>query len=96
MVSFLIVLAFAPVLWGSLWAYTSPLPRLDGYTLVKAIIRIVLAVAALGGMFVQLDYLVHHVPINSRRLYGNALLVIEGIPMLVIMFYRYYRNRSIS
>lgn len=96
MVSFLIVLAFAPVLWGSLWAYTSPLPRLDGYTLVKAIIRIVLAVAALGGMVVQFDYLGHHIPLTSRRLYGIGLLVIEGIPMLVIMIYREYHNRSIS
>ena len=96
MVSFLIVLAFAPVLWGSTWAYMSPLRRLDGYTLVKASIRIVLAAAIVGGIVAQFNYLGHHVPLNSRRLYGIGLLVIQGIPMLVIMIYREYHNRSIS
>jgi hypothetical protein len=74
--------------------YTSPLPRLDGYTPVKVIIRIVLFVAVFGGFFAQFNFLAHNEPLNARRSYGMALLVIEAIPMLFIMFYRYYQNPS--
>jgi RsiW-degrading membrane proteinase PrsW (M82 family) len=90
--SFLIVLVFAPVLLGLLWMYMSPLRRLDGYTPVKVIIRIALFVAVFGGFLAQLNFLAHHEPLNTRRLYGIALLVIEAIPMLFIVFYRYYQD----
>lgn len=93
MVGFLTVLVFAPVLLGLLWIYTSPLPRLDGYTPVKVIIRIVLFAAIFGGFLTQLNFLAHNEPLNARRFYGMALLIVEVIPMLFIMFYRYYQNQ---
>jgi hypothetical protein len=92
MVSFLIVLLFAPVLLGLLWMYTSPLPRLDGYTPMKVTIRIALFVAVFVGFLAQLNFLAHNEPLNARRFYGMALLIIEAIPMLFIMFYRYYQD----
>jgi membrane-associated HD superfamily phosphohydrolase len=74
--------------------YTSPLPRLDGYLPVKVITRIVLFVAVFGGLWAQLTFLAHSEPSNTRRIYVVALLVIECIPMMFIMFYR-MRGRPI-
>lgn len=61
---------------------------------MTVIIRMLLAVVILGGLFAQLYFLAHNVPSNSRRFYLMALLVVEGIPMLSIIFYRDYQNRS--
>ena len=88
MLSFLIALAFTPVLLGLLWMYTSPLRRLDGYTALKVIIRIVLFVAVMGAWFAQLGFLAHRVPSNTRRFYVITLLVIEAVPMFYIVFSR--------
>lgn len=92
MVSFLIALVFAPVLWGLTWAYTSPLSRFDGNTLVKVIFRVVLFTITFVGFFAPLYFLAHHVPSNVRRFYLLALLVIEAIPMFLIMFYRQLKS----
>jgi hypothetical protein len=88
MVSFLIVLIVAPVLLGLSWMYVSPMSRLDGYTPVKVIIRLVLFMAIFGGLWAQLNFLVHSEPSNTFHIYGMALLVIEGIPMMFIVIYR--------
>jgi hypothetical protein len=96
MVSFLIVLAFAPVLFGLTWMFTSPLARLDGYTPVKVIIRIVLAATMLGVVAAQFNFLGHNIPLSARRPYGTALLAIECIPMMVIMFYRDPSRNSLN
>jgi hypothetical protein len=85
MVSFMVVLLFAPVLAWFTWMYTSPLPR---YTPVKVMIRLLWAVAILGGIIAQLAFLAHNNPLNARRFYGMALLVIEGIPLLFLLLYR--------
>lgn len=90
--SFFTVLLFAPVLLELLWMYMSPLRRLDGYIPAKVMIRIVLFAAIFGGFLAQLNFLAHHEPLNARRIYGMALLVIEAIPMLFIIFYRYYKD----
>jgi hypothetical protein len=74
--------------------YTSPLPRLDGHTPAKVIIRIALFAAVFGGLLAQFNFLGHREPLNARRLYGMALLITEAIPMLFIIFYRYYKNPS--
>jgi len=95
MVSFMVALLFAPVLVGLTWMYTSPLPRLNEYTPVKVIIRLVLSVALIGGLLAQVNFLAQHEPSNARRFYLLVLLVTECIPMLLIMFYRDpSRNRS--
>lgn len=91
MASFLMVLVFAPILLGATWLYTSPLQRLGQNTPAKVTIRIVLFAVMLGGLFAQLDFLAHNVPTNSRRYYLLSLLVVECVPMLAIMFYRYHR-----
>jgi hypothetical protein len=97
MVSFLIVLVFAPVILGLLWMYTLPLSRLDGYTPLKVAFRIVLFVAVFGGIIAQLNFLAHNQPLNVRRFYGMALLVIEAIPILFILISRDpSKNRSKS
>jgi hypothetical protein len=88
MIDFLKMLPFAPVIVGLTWLYMSPLRRLDGNTLAKVIIRIALSTAILGGFFAQLNFLAHREPANLRRPYLMALLIIEAIPMLTIMFYR--------
>jgi hypothetical protein len=92
MISFLVALVFAPVLSGFTWMYMSPLPRLDGLTPVKVIIRIVLFVATLGGIFAQLNFLAHNEPLSARNFYGTALLGIEAVPILSILIYRYNRD----
>lgn len=95
--SFLVMLLFAPVLLGVTWVYMSPLPRLDVYTPWKVIIGRVLSktaffVLVLGGLFAQLNFLAHNVPSNTRRFWVMALLIMEAVPMLWIVFYRYYQN----
>jgi hypothetical protein len=93
MLSFLVALAFAPVLLGLVWIYTSPLRRLDGYSAVKVIIRIVLFVAIIGVGVVQLAFLAHSVPLSARHLYAIPLLAIEGIPLTILVIYRDPRRR---
>lgn len=88
MLSFLAALAFAPVLLGLVWMYTSPLRRLDGHTALKVIIRVVLAAGVFGIGVAQLAIIAHSVPVKSRRVYAIPLLVIEAIPTLAILFYR--------
>ncbi len=94
MVSFLAALVFAPVLAGCTWIYVSPLRRLDGHTSVKGIIRIVLFVAIFGGMLTQLKFLVDNEPSNTSGPYIVALLAIDAIPILSILFYRDLRRRG--
>jgi hypothetical protein len=94
MVSFFVMLIFAPMLLWATRIFMSPSPHADERAQTTGIIRILLAVAILGGLFAQLYFLAHNVPSNSRRFYLLALLVIEGIPMLVIICYRDYRNRG--
>jgi peptidoglycan biosynthesis protein MviN/MurJ (putative lipid II flippase) len=86
MIGFLVALLFTPALVGMTWMLTSP--RLDGYAPWKVIIKILLAVAILGGMLAQLNFLAHNVPSNTRQFYLLTLLVIDAIPMLFIMISR--------
>lgn len=88
MVNFLMMLVFAPLVLGLTWIYISPMPRLDGNTPVKVIIRIVLFVAIFGGFLAQLGFLAHHEPPNARRFYVMTLLVIEAIPGSFILISR--------
>ena len=94
MVSLLVALAFAPLLLASTWMYMSPLSRLDGHPAAKVIVKIVLAAVVLGGGIAQLNFLGHKVPLSARSFWGLALLITEGIPILAVMFYRDYKNRS--
>lgn len=94
MVSFFVALAFAPVLLGATWMYMSPLSRLDGHAIAKAIIKIVLAIVLTGGFFGQLGLLAHYVPLDTRRFWMMALVIIEGIPLLSLLLYRDYKNRD--
>jgi len=95
MVSFLMMLALAPVMWGFTWIYASPWRRLDGYFWPKLIARVVFCVAMLGGFGAQLNFVANRNPsMNTRQWCLLALVVIEGLPMLAIMFYRYYQNPS--
>ena len=97
MLSFLAALAFTPVVLGLLWIYMSPLRRLDGHTVLKVVIRVVLFVAVMGVWFAQLGFLAYRVPSNARRFYVISLLAIEAIPMLYIVFSRDpHRRRSKS
>lgn len=97
MLSFLVALAFALVLLGLVWMYTSPLRRLDGYTAVKVIIRTVSVVAIVGVVVAQLAIIAHSVPLNARRLYAIPLLAIECIPLTLLVIYRDpHRRRSKS
>lgn len=94
-VSFLMMLTLAPVMWWVTWIYMSPLHRLDGHFWVKLVVRVVLCVIVLGGLFAQLGFLVHgELSLHARRFYLGALLLIEGVPILAIVFYRYYRDPS--
>jgi hypothetical protein len=79
-----------------MWIYMSPLPRMDGSAPTKVIMKIVLSVVIFGGLFAQLYFLAHSVPSNLRRLYLMALLVVEGIPILLIICFRDYHNRNSS
>ena len=88
MVSLLMMLVFAPILVLFTRMYLSPLPRLDRYNSTKVLLRIVLAVAVLGGLLAQLNFLAHHETPSARRAYLLALLIIEGIPVLIIGFRR--------
>lgn len=95
MVSFLMMLALAPVEWGFTWMYASPLRRMDGYFWGKLIVRVVLAVAILGGLGAQLNFVANREPsLHARQFYLLALLIIEAVPGLAILFYRYYQNPS--
>ena len=96
MVTFLVALAFAPVLFGGMWMYMSPLPALGGHTVAKAILRIVLAIVVVRGLFAQLGLLAHNVPLDTRRFWMLALLVVEGIPLLSVLLYRDHKNRTAS
>jgi hypothetical protein len=100
MVSFLIGLAFTPVLVSLTWIYSSPMPRLDRCppmkVTIKVIIKTALCVAILGGMLAQLDYLAHHVPSSARGPYVFALLVIDAIPILSILIYRDPSRRKLK
>jgi len=95
MTNFLLALSFAPVVFGLLWIYMSPLSRLDGFTFVKVIIRVALFFLTMGGLFAQLGFIAQRVPMPTRRIYILALLIIEGIPMLGFMFYRVRQNPSL-
>jgi hypothetical protein len=77
-----------------MWMYMSPLPRLDEHMLAKAMIRIVLAVVLMGGLFWQLGFLAQHVPLNTRRFWMLALLIVEGIPLLSTGLYKDHKNRT--
>jgi hypothetical protein len=92
MIDFLKMLPFAPGIVGLTWLYMSPLRRLDGNTLTKVLIRVALSVAILGGFFAQLNFLAHREPVDLRRPYLMALLIIQAIPMLAIMFYRTHKD----
>jgi len=94
MASFLIAVAFAPLLLVSMWMYMSPLPGLSGRTTAKALVRTGLAVVVLGGLFAQLGLLARDVPLDTRRFWMMTLLMIEGIPLLSILFYRDSKNRK--
>lgn len=95
MASFLMMLALAPIMWGLTWIYASPLRSLDGYFWVKLIVRVVFVVVILGGFGAQLNFLAHREPsLHTRQFYLLALLIIEGIPMLAILIYRYYQDPS--
>ena len=88
MLSFLVALAFAPVLFGLVWIYMSFLRRPDRYTAVRVLTIIVLLVAILGGLLVQLDCLANSVTPNTRRFYVIALLAIEAIPLTFLVICR--------
>jgi len=95
MVSFLMMLALAPVVWGITWIYASPLHRLDGKFWLKLSSRVVLCAVLLGGMGAQLIFLGDREPSpNTRQFYVLAFLIIEGLPALAILFYRYYQDPS--
>jgi sterol desaturase/sphingolipid hydroxylase (fatty acid hydroxylase superfamily) len=84
-VDFILVLLFAPLLAWFTWMYTSPMPR---YGFWQVIIRLPWCAALIGGLFVQLIFLSHHELPNSRQSYLLALLVIEAIPIMGILFHR--------
>ena len=98
MVSVLMMLVLAPVMWAATWIY-SLLPRyMNGYFwtkyfLIKFLVWVVCVVAIGGGLLAQLDFIAHRQPsLHAREFYLIALLLIEGIPMLAICIYRYYQD----
>jgi hypothetical protein len=92
--SFFVMLLFAPVVLGLLWAYTSPRPRPERHDIVLTLIRVFLFAAVFGGILAQENYLAHHEPVSRRGFYGGALFLMECVPMLFIIFYRYYREQN--
>ena len=98
MVSFLMMLALAPADWGMTWFYISFPRHLNGdfwtkYPLIKFIAWAVFVVVTMGGFGIQLDFIAHReLSSHARQFYLMALLIIEGLPMLAIMIYRYYQD----
>jgi hypothetical protein len=87
------MLMFAPVVWWVTWIYMSPLHHLKGKFWVKLMIRVVLCTSLLGGVGAQLNFLAHRVTsLHTRQFHFLGLLIIECIPALAIMFYRYYQD----
>jgi len=84
----------APVLLGSLWVYTSRLQSLNGHTATKVAIRIVSFVIFFGGFFTQIAYLRNHEPLDTRRLYMEALVFLVSIPGIVIVFCRRHNGNN--
>jgi|SRR5271154_3328990 len=95
MASFLMMLALVPLMWGVTWIYASPMRRLDRYFWLKLLFRVLLTVIVLGGLLAQLNFLAHREPsLHARHIYVGTLLLIEVIPTLAILFYRYYQDPS--
>ncbi len=95
MVSFLMMLALAPVEWGFTWMYASPLRRMDGYFWGKLIVRVVLAVAILGGLGAQLNFVANREPsLHARQFYLLALLIIEAVQSWPFCFTATIKTRA--
>jgi hypothetical protein len=89
-----IIIAFSlvPLFVGLSWIYASPLPSAKLGKLGKAVIRTMLFVTISGGILAQENYLGDNVPPSQRSFDLGFCFLLEAIPILFILFYRYYRN----
>ena len=94
MASFLMMLALAPLMWGLTWIHASPMRRLDRYFWLKFIVHVVFSVIIIGGLLAQMNFLGHREAGHTRQFYLLAFLIIEAVPAMAIIFYRYYQDPS--
>jgi hypothetical protein len=87
-----IAFSLVPIFVGLVWIYTSPLPNAKLGKLARTSIRIILFGAIFGGILAQEAYLGNNAPPSQRNFDLGSCFLLEAIPMLFIMFYRYYRD----
>ena len=92
----IIALLFVPIFIGLTWLYTSPLSGIKLGSFAKALLRIALFVAIFGGILAQVNYLATNEPPSTRNFCGGLCVLLEIVPIIFILFYRYYKDPSRS